>query len=256
MNVKELETLNGVITGGFHGIGKAIAEECASNGANLILIGRYEKYDNSDFVNKLKTYGVTIHELYVDLCDLNSVSVIIDLVKSSFDKVHFLVNNAAIITRNLFLDLSVEEYDSIMNVNLRTPFFLTQKIASIMVEKKVKGSILNVSSISAYRSSKNISHYECAKAGLHMLTLSSSYNLAEYGIRVNEIVPGLTVTQGNTDQWSDNPKIWKSRVDSIPLGRAGVPNDHAKAAVFFLSKNSSLVTGASLVIDGGLLARF
>ena len=253
---KQLDGRNGVITGGFHGIGKAIATECAKNGADLILIGNSKKDENKKFVKKLESHGVSIKSLYTDLVDIGSVDVITDIIRKTFCKVHFLVNNAAIITRNLFLDLTIKEYDDIMNVNLKTPFFLTQKVAKMMKEQKVKGSILNVSSISAYRSSKNISHYECAKSGLHMLTLSSSYNLAEYGIRVNEIVPGLTSTQGNADQWRDNPDIWRKRAMPIPLGRTGVPEDHSSAAVFLLSDKASWITGASLCIDGGLLTRF
>lgn len=253
---KQLDGLNGIITGGFHGIGKAIAEECAKHGSNLILVGKSEKEGNKKFVEHLESFGGKITALYVDLVDVNAIDAIVHITNRTFGEVHFLVNNAAIITRNLFLDLSIKEYDDIMNVNLKTPFFLTQKIAEVMKEKQVKGSILNVSSISAFRSSKNISHYECAKSGLHMLTLSASYNLAEYGIRVNEIVPGLTATQGNSDQRKDSPELWQQRAIPIPLGRTGLPEDHAAAAVFLLSNKASWITGASLSIDGGLLTRF
>lgn len=253
---KLLKGKNGIITGGFHGIGKAIAEECAENKANILLIGKSKKKENATFLKKLREQNVIVEELYCDLSHKDSIDEIIKKANSIFTNIDFLVNNAGTITRGNFLEISREEYDHITNVNLRTPFILTQEVAKLMIQKSIKGSILNISSISAFRSSKNIAHYEVSKAGLNMLTKTSAFSLAEYGIRVNEIAPGLTATEGNSDQWRDNKRIWEKRVEPIPLNREGTPEDFKSVALFLLSSKSEWITGSTIVVDGGLLTRF
>lgn len=256
MKNKLLEGKSGIITGGIRGIGSAISEECASEGANLLIVARHEDPEKKTFIKNLQKHGVQVFELYIDLQEKDAANKIVAYAKEKLGKIDFLVNNAATITRKSLLEITQEEYHRILQVNLHTPFLLTQLVAETMIDNKIKGSILNISSISAYRSSKNIAHYEISKAGLHMLTISSAYSLSEHSIRVNEIAAGLTATDGNSDQWKNDPELWSKRATPIPLGRAGVPSDHSKGAIFLLSDESSWITGATLTIDGGLLTRF
>jgi len=139
----------------------------------------------------------------------------------------------------------------VLSVNLKAPFFLTQLVAQHMMERNIKGSIVNISSISANLADHDIAHYEASKAGLTMFTKSAAYALAAHSIRVNAIIAGLTATNINRAQREHQNDLWQARISRIPLGRAGKPSDYAAAVVFLATEESSWMTGASLTIDGG-----
>ena len=169
----------------------------------------------------------------------------------SLGSIDILVNNVGVTTRTAFTETTSEQFDFVFSNNLKFPFFLSQRVVKHQLDRKIEGSIINISSVSAYKAISKMAHYQCSKAGLSMLTKSLAYELAPHRIRVNTISPGLTATQGNRNQWEGDPELWRHRGKDIPLGRAGVAADHAGAAVFLASDESSWMTGGDIVIDGG-----
>lgn len=240
-----------IVTGGSRGIGRAIAIGFAREGADLIITYVHDKFSADNTLNEINNYGNKAIAVYLDLEDSNSLDKMNDEVLSFFGEIDILVNNAGFLRRKNFLDISQEEFFNVLNINLAGPFLLTQHIAKQMQQQNTGGSIINISSISDHIASHGLSHYQCAKAGLSMLTKGAALELAQYGIRVNTISPGLTATDMNRTQWENHTEIWQTRVADIPLQRAGLPEDHVGAAIFLASDESAWMTGACLVMDGG-----
>ena len=249
--MKRLLGKKAVVTGGGNGIGRAIAEAFAREGADVLFTIHSDRAAAEELVQTGEKHGVKMGYLQLDAGAFANVTRLFEESAAFHREIDILVNNAAVISRSAFLDISLDEYRRILDVNLQFPFFTTQIFARHMKENEIKGSIINISSVSAFRAISKMAHYQCSKAGLSMLTKSAAYELAGDGIRVNTISPGLTATKANRNQWRDDPELWRSRGKDIPLGRPGVANDHAGAAVFLASDESSWMTGSDLVIDGG-----
>ncbi|MFI6390994.1 SDR family NAD(P)-dependent oxidoreductase [Nonomuraea sp. NPDC050540] len=240
-----------IVTGGANGIGRAIAVAFAREGCEVFLTALRDEDAARDTLAELRGYGVRAHYMLLDGADPDGVRKLMEAAGRALGVADVLVNNAATMTRTGFLDLTPEEYERVMAVNLRFPFFATQAFAARLREEGAPGSVINISSISAFKAVSAMAHYQSSKAGLSMLTRSTAYELARYGIRVNTISPGLTATKANSPQWRDDPDLWHERSKDIPLGRPGRPADFAGAAVFLASDESAWMTGADLVLDGG-----
>jgi len=240
-----------LVTGGSNGIGAAIVAAYAREGARVAFSYRSDDPAAESVTRAAVEAGGQVVALRHDGGDADAADTLLEWALAALGRIDVLVNNAAAFTRTPFLEVRPEEYDRMLAVNLRFPFFLTQAVARQMREGGVRGSIINVSSVSAFRAVSRMSVYQCSKAGLSMLTKGAAYELAPFGIRVNTISPGLTATKSNRPQWRDDPAVWRSRAEGIPLGRPGVPDDHAGAAIFLASDESAWITGADLVVDGG-----
>ncbi|HET7463522.1 MAG TPA: SDR family oxidoreductase [Longimicrobium sp.] len=240
-----------VVTGGGNGIGAGIALAFAAEGADVLLTFRRDREAAERVAARGRELGRRMEALALDGGEPGADERLFEAAVAFHGRVDVVVNNAATATRTRFLDVSPEEYARTLDVNLRFPFFVVQRFARHMVEHGVRGSIINVSSISATKAVSAMAPYQCSKAGLVMLTRGAAYELAPHGIRVNTLSPGLTATNANRNQWSEDPELWRSRGKDIPLGRTGLPADHAGAAVFLASDESSWMTGAELVVDGG-----
>jgi len=249
-----LKGKNAVITGGANGIGEAIVRAYVREGASVFFTSRADHEASENLKKELSESGGTVDYLVANNENWATLESLVNQSQDFLGKVDIVVNNAATMTRSLFLDIKKEEYETIMDVNLRFPFFCIQSFAKHMIENGTKGSMINVSSVSSSRAVSKMAHYQSSKAGLSMLTKSAAYELAEYGIRVNTISPGLTATKANRNQWQDDPELWGTRSEGIPLGRPGVADDHAGAAVFLASDESAWMTGGDLVVDGGWAA--
>ena len=240
-----------IVTGGSRGIGRAIALGFAREGADLVVTYAHDEAAASAVVDQILALGRVGLAVRADLAVREEIAALVERAVAALGRVDVLVNNAGLLTRRPFLEVPPEELDRVIDVDLKGPFLLGQAVARQMVRQGGGGSIINITSISAARASPGLAHYQCAKAGVFMLTRGMALELAPYGIRVNAIAPGLTATDINRQQREEQPEVWRQRAARIPLGRAGVPEDHVGAAVFLASDESSWVTGATLVIDGG-----
>jgi NAD(P)-dependent dehydrogenase (short-subunit alcohol dehydrogenase family) len=251
MTHMRLKDKNAIVTGASHGIGRAIALAFAGEGANLFVTFKSDEAAARDLVRELEHRGSQAHAERIDCTSVQSAGALVDAAERFLGRIDVLVNNVGVTTRTPFMDVTMDEYNYVLDVNLKFPFFLSQRVARHMVAHEIRGSIINVSSISAYKAISKMAHYQCSKAGLSMLTKSIAYELAPLGIRANTLSPGLTATNGNRNQWHDDPELWRERGKDIPLGRAGLPTDHAAAAILLASDEASWLTGCDLVIDGG-----
>ncbi|TDD79320.1 SDR family NAD(P)-dependent oxidoreductase [Actinomadura rubrisoli] len=240
-----------IVTGGANGIGRAIATAFAREGCDVFFTALRDEAAARSTLAELRGHGVRADYMLLDGADPDGVPRLMDAAAGALGLADILVNNAATTTRTAYLDLTPEDYERVMAVNLRFPFFATQAFAARLRADGATGSVINISSISAFKAVSAMAHYQCSKAGLSMLTRSAAYELAPFGIRVNTISPGLTATNANASQWRQDPDLWRERSKDIPLGRPGRPEDFAGAAVFLASAESEWMTGGDLVVDGG-----
>ena len=252
--MQRLRGKKAVVIGGSNGIGSAIVSAFAKEGADVLFSCFKDSRAGQVLVDQAAEFENRLRFISLDAGDISQVTTVYDAALDHLGQVDILVNNAAVIDRTGFLEIKLEAYRRILDVNLQFPFFVCQRFAQHMVAQGIKGSIINISSLSASKAVSRMAHYQCSKAGLSMLTKSAAYELAPHGIRVNTISPGLTASEANRDQWEGNPELWRERGKDIPMGRAGRPTDHAGAAVFLASDESSWITGAELNIDGGEVA--
>jgi glucose 1-dehydrogenase len=230
-----------IITGGARGIGAAIAGRFAREGACVAI------------VDCLRPDDAAPPPLWIeaDVADLDTHGPIVCRTVERFGRLDVLVNNAGTQIREGFLDARPESWDRIFGVNLKGPYFLTQHAAQAMEQG---GSIINIASIHDEAPHCNNSIYCLTKAAMKMLTKSLALELAERRIRVNSISPGAIETNINRDVLTDE-RFRRHLAAEIPLGRIGVPEDIAGAAVYLASADSDYVTGSTFYVDGGLLLR-
>lgn len=250
-----LQGKKAVITGGNKGIGKAIALAFAKEGADILITYNSDPKQAEKACEELSKHGVQAYCLQLNLNIPDTLAPFIDQAIQKLGQIDICVNNAGYFLKEPFLAIPEESLDTMIQVNLTSPFLLIQKIAKHMIAKKIQGKFINISSISNTGCIPGLAHYEVSKAGFSMLTKTAAFNLAPYGIRVNEISPGLTITESNEEEWENNKLDIQEVEDYIPMGRVGQTIDHAKTAVFLASDDSPWMTGAELIIDGGVSTR-
>lgn len=238
-----------LVTGSSRGIGKAIALKLAQAGANIIVHCRSNEIQALDTADKIKKLGVDAYVVSCDMINTQQINQMFDEIKRKYGKLDILVNNAAILSRFPFLELTVEEWDKLMETNSRGYFLSSQRAGKMMVEAK-SGRIINISSISQYEAAVGRIHYCASKAAIGMLTKCAALELAPYNITVNAVLPGSIHTDFNDDVLSDK-EFYKKCVDGIPAGRIGTPDDIAGAIVMLASDEASYINGAFITIDGG-----
>lgn len=238
----------GIVTGASRGIGRAIAEKMASEKVNLALC--CEK--NTDALNELakelrRRYEVTVYTYQTDIGDPDSVKQMTDDILRHFSQVDYLVNNAGVSYVGLLTDMSVEQWNRLISVNLSGIFFMMKAILPSMIHQK-SGSILNVSSMWGTSGASCEAAYSASKGGVNLLTNAMAKELAPSGIRVNAIAPGCVDTDMNAF-FSEEEK--KDLCEEIPIGRFAEPSEIAEAAWSLM--NLSYVTGQVLGADGGFI---
>lgn len=243
--------MTAVITGGSRGIGLGIAKELLKIGCTAILTARKE----SEEVYELKEkYGEKVVFIPCDISDINSIESLVSKVKETFGKIDLLVNNAGVApkVRRDILEITPEDFDYLADINLKGTFFVTQKIAPLLIENG-GGRIVNISSMSAYTASVNRGEYCISKAGISMMTKLYAARLAEYGISVLEIRPGII----ETDMTSKvKEKYEKLIADGItPIKRMGQPEDIGKCVASIAQGNFDFCTGTVIDCDGGFNVR-
>ncbi len=244
--------LNGkvaLVTGGSRSIGRAIALALAREGANVAVNYVTHAADAKSVVGEIEAMGRTGLAVQADVGDRAQVTAMVDRVEKHLGPISVLVSNAGVQKRIFFVDFEEGDWDWIINTNLKACFLVGQAVARRMKERGY-GKIINISSEAAGFPAPRMSAYCVSKAGIAMLTKCMALELAQYGIRVNALAPGLTRTDINRKDL-DDPAFLQARVARIPLGRVMSPEDLVGAAVFLAAPESDSMTGQTLQVDGG-----
>lgn len=246
-----LEGKTVLITGGSRGIGRATAIECARQGAD-VAINHYADGEHArSAVAEIEALGRRAIAVDGDVAEPTSAKAFIDAAVEALGGVDVFVSNAGICPFHAFLDMPLETFERTMRVNLHGAYWMTQAAANRMKDQGRGGSIVAISSISALVGGEMQTHYTPTKAGVHSLMQSCAIALGRYGIRCNSVMPGTIATDINKEDLSDPAK--RAYMEGrIPLGRLGEPRDVAGCVVFLASDLARYVTGASVLVDGGL----
>lgn len=248
MKLKEKVAL---VTGASRGIGRAIAEAFAVEGARVAINFSRHKEGALAAMESIRSRNGEAITVQADVSSAGSVQGMVDQVVGVYGSIDILVNNAGVNSPAPFMNLTASEFQRVMEINVNGVFYASQAVAKIMIARGKGGSILNISSLVAQRPFANMAHYNASKGAVSMLTQSMAFELSPHKIRVNEICPASVETDMVRVALQD-PKNRKHRLETIPLGRLGQPEDMAGAAIFLCSDEASWLTGASLVADGGL----
>lgn len=249
MEIFDLTGKVAIVTGGNQGIGFSIAKGLATAGATAVIANRRAS-EGQKAVESLKKEGLNAVAVATDVGSKSSVADLVSKVIGDLNQIDILVNNAGVITRKPAEDFSEEEWDFIMDINLKGLFFCCQLVGKEMIRRK-KGKIINISSNVSEVAMPERSVYAVSKAGVSHLTRALAFEWAKYNINVNAIGPGPTITELNQKHFEEHPQDLKDRIASIPIGRMGDPSDHVGAAIFLASDASNFVTGQTLLVDGG-----
>ncbi len=240
-----------IVTGASRGLGQGMACALAEAGADVVGVGVSDSSDTGEAVHKA---GGRYLAVQADLTDTSCVSDIIDAAKAEFGRIDVLVNNAGTIRRNDLLDFTEQDWDEVMDLNLKTLFFLSQAVAREFVAQGDGGRIINIASMLSFQGGIRVASYTSSKSGVKGLTMLMANELASQGITVNAIAPGYMATD-NTEQLRNDKKRNAEILARIPAGRWGIPEDLAGAVVFLASPAAAYVNGHTLAVDGGWLAR-
>jgi 2-deoxy-D-gluconate 3-dehydrogenase len=240
-----------IVTGASRGLGATMALALAEAGADVALVARG---DMGDIEGAVKRLGRSAIAIPADLEDRTAPDAIIKTVLSTFGQADVLVNNAGIIRRANVIEYSDEDWDAVIEVNLRSVFTLSRAFARALVERKGPGRIINIASLLSFQGGIRVSAYTAAKSGLLGLTRALANELAPLGINVNAVAPGYMATD-NTQALRDDPTRSREILGRIPAGRWGTPDDLKGAVVFLASPAAAYIHGTALVVDGGWLAR-
>jgi NAD(P)-dependent dehydrogenase (short-subunit alcohol dehydrogenase family) len=240
------------VTGAATGIGAAVAVALARNGYDVAISARQPER-LSDTARQISALGVRALPLGLDLCSLEAMEPAVAKVFHAFGHLDALVNNAGATLRKPALDVTLEEWESVMLPNLRGTFFLCQKAGQHMIASGAPGCIINLSSAHGLLGFPNRSVYGISKAALIHMTRMLAIEWAEFGIRVNAIAPGTVETASRAEILAD-PKVKEIMLNRVPLRRFATPQEVAEAVCYLASPGAAYMTGQTLILDGGLTA--
>lgn len=247
--MKLLEGKTAIITGASRGIGKGIAEAFAKHGANVAFTYSSSVESAQALENELNGLGVKAKGYQSDASDFQQAHDFVEEVLAEFGTIDILINNAGITKDNLLMRMSEEDFDKVIDVNLKSVFNMTKAVQKTMLKNRF-GSIINMSSVVGVKGNAGQANYAASKAGVIGFTKSIALELGSRNIRCNAIAPGFIETEMTAKLSEDVVQGWR---DSIPLKRGGTPKDVADACLFLASDMSTYMTGQTLNIDGGML---
>ena len=237
-----------IVTGSNTGLGQGISKAYVEAGAKVVGVSRRPSDETAAIC------GSNFYNVIADLSDNSAIPAIIEKTLEKFGKIDILVNNAGVIKRQDSLEFSEENWDSVLNVNLKTVFFLTQAVAKQFIKQGSGGKIINIASMLSYQGGIRVPSYTASKSAIKGVTMTLSNEWAKYGINVNAIAPGYMATN-NTEQLRQDGERSADILSRIPAGRWGTPEDLQGAAVFLASEAADYVNGFTLAVDGGWLGR-
>ncbi len=247
--MKLLEGKTAIITGASRGIGRGIAEVFAKNGANVAFTYSSSAAAAQELENELTALGVKAKGYQSNAADFNEAQKLVDDVIAAFGNVDILINNAGITKDNLLMRISEEDFDTVIDVNLKSVFNMTKAVQKIMLKNRA-GSIINMSSVVGVKGNAGQTNYAASKAGVIGFSKSVALELGSRNIRCNVIAPGFIETEMTAKLNEDVVKGWR---ENIPLKRGGTPEDVANACVFLSCDMSAYITGQVINVDGGML---
>ncbi len=251
MNLFDLKGKVAIVTGAGKGLGLGIAKALAEAGADIVGVVHGSTESTKEIIEGL---GRKYIEIQADLTKTDAIDKIIETVKKEFGRIDILVNNAGMIFREDAINYPEKAWDDVLNLNLRTIFFLSQKVAKEFIEQGEGGKIINICSMLSFQGGIRVPAYTASKSALMGLTKALANEWAKNNINVNAIAPGYMATDNTAALRADENRSTEI-LDRIPAGRWGTPDDMAGAAIFLASKASDYVNGHTLAVDGGWLAR-
>lgn len=246
--MKLLEGKTALITGANRGIGKSIALKFAENGANVAFSDIQYNDDSITLVQELSAFGIKAQGYASDASSFADSELLINQIMEDFKTIDILVNNAGITRDNLLLRMTEQDWDRVINVNLKSVFNLTKAIQRVMIKQRF-GSIINMSSVVGVEGNSGQSNYAASKAGIIGFTKSIAQELGSRNIRCNAIAPGYIETEMTAKLPQEFRDQW---IKDIPMKRAGTPDDVANLALFLASDLSSYINGQAIPVCGGL----
>ncbi len=242
--------MNAVVTGGTRGIGRGIAEELLKNGFSVLVTSRNE----NGFEEMKKNYGDKVCFYPCDVSDIKNIEALVSFTEEKFGNVDVLVNNAGVAPkeRRDILEITPDDFDYLLDINLKGTFFVTQKFVPLLI-KNEKSRIVNISSMSAYTASVNRGEYCISKAGISMTTKLFAARLAEYGVSVIEVRPGIIETDMTSGVKEKYEKLISDGI--TPIKRMGQPEDIGRCVLSVAQGNFDFCTGTVIDCDGGFNVR-
>ena len=247
----DLESKVVLVTGASQGLGKQFAELLCAKGARVALAARQVAKITS-LKEELEAKGGIAYAVEMDVLDQQSINDCVEVVEHELGSIDVLINNAGVAINKFFLDVTEEEYDSVLGTNLKGCFFCAQAVAKKMANRK-SGSIINISSVLGTRPIGTLTTYCASKAGLNQLTATMALELARSGVRVNAIAPGYIETPMNRDFFKTGPG--QALINSVPQRRLGQLEDLDGTILLLASDASKFITGTVITVDGGFTVR-
>ncbi len=266
INLTKLFDLSGktsIVTGGAVGIGKAIVDRLSEAGASVV-IADIDENNAKAAVQEFKALNRKVTFFRTDISELEQVQKLVDFTISTYGAVDILVNNAGIFPFAPAITMKEDQWDRVLDINLKGSFFLAQKAAAHMIERGEGGKIINIASIDAFHPTGNLAHYDSSKGAIAMLTKSLAKEWGQHGILVNAIAPGGINTPGaaqTSESMLTGANLTSEEIQAmmaaftarIPVGRQGDPDEIATVALFLASPAASYIAGETVIVDGGYL---
>ena len=245
----DLSGKTALVTGGSRGIGRAICLELARRGAAVAVNFNRSAAAADAVVGEIEAMGGSAKAMKADVSDADEVAALFKSFRAEFGTIDILVNNAGMTRDNVIMLLKPDDFDAVINTNLRSAWLCCKAASRVMMRKR-SGVIINISSVVGIAGNGGQSNYAASKAGIIGITKSLAKELAVRGIRVNAVAPGFVDTDMTAELGDD---IRAQAIAAIPLGRMGAPEDIASAAAFLASDAAAYITGQTLVVDGGMV---
>ena len=241
-----------IVTGGSGGIGQELCTRLAKEGAKIVVNYRSSKEEAEEVKEKVEQIGSSALIVQADLGKVDQINHLVQEAINHFGKVDILVNNAGLEIHADFWNVTEEDYDLVLDVNLKAVFFATQAVVKHFRETSNPGRIINISSVHEELPFPHFTSYCASKGGVKMITRNLAVELGSMGITVNNVAPGAIATPINQDLLN-NPEQLKKVTKNIPLGRLGEPEDVSGIVAFLASDEAKYITGSTFYVDGGLL---